>query len=42
MTSGRDGTLTRYDASADLQTIDIGGTPSGLAVGRGSVWVAAA
>jgi len=43
VTSGRDGTLTRYDAtSGDLRTIDVGGPPTGLAVGHGAVWVAVA
>jgi serine/threonine-protein kinase len=41
VTSARDGTLTRYEAaSADLKTIDVGGTPTGLAAGEGAVWVA--
>jgi streptogramin lyase len=40
VTSPRDGTLTRYEAtSGDLRTIDVGGRPTGLAVGRGTVWV---
>ena len=43
VTSARDGTLTRYDpSSADLRTLDVGGTPTGLAVGDDSVWVAVA
>jgi YVTN family beta-propeller protein len=36
------GTLTRIDAATDSveATIPIGGTPAGLAVGEGSVWIA--
>jgi hypothetical protein len=32
--------VTRYDlATADLETIDVGGTPHDLAAGGGAVWV---
>jgi streptogramin lyase len=40
VTSARDGTLTRYEArTGDLRTIDVGGRPTGLAVGQDVVWV---
>ncbi len=41
VTSVRDGTVTRYElATADVETIDVGGTPYGIAAGGGGVWVA--
>jgi hypothetical protein len=38
--SSRDFTIIRYDlASADLLTINVGGTPSDIAAGGGAAWV---
>ena len=38
--NSRDGTVTRYDPkTADVETIEVGGTPTAVAVGAGSVWV---
>jgi serine/threonine-protein kinase len=37
----RDGSVTRYDPkTADISTIQVGGTPVAIAVGFGGVWVA--
>jgi streptogramin lyase len=40
VTSERDATVTRFDpVTADVKTIDIGGTPTGIGTGPDAVWV---
>ena len=39
--SARDGSVTRVNPdTADIETIDVGGTPTDIAVGPGALWVA--